>query len=74
MKECIALEGEDLHDWLSSDEYWRLWTRFPRATPGDAIDILSGEAADNSPDTWNWRYSKENWNSIGRYFLKVGEE
>ena len=34
-----------------SDEYGILWTRFPPPTAGDAIESLSGEAADNSPDT-----------------------
>lgn len=60
MRMCIVCEWGELRDWLRSDEYdgW-LWTRFPRAFTGDAIDILSGEAADNSPDVWNRRYSKE---------------
>lgn len=51
----------EIRDWLTSDEYGRLWTRFPPPTPGDAIDSLSGEAVDNSPETWNGRYTKTDW-------------
>lgn len=54
----IVRRGKELRYWLTSDEYGRLWTRFPTPAGGDAIESLSGEAADNSPETWYWRYTK----------------